>query len=117
MQPFTTHTPHQTGLWWLFSHLGCFLQVSSRASLPSMSHEAVGKEPICQLRLIEPRIATWDFIARLLAGFAVWHAMKPWDKPQDGGLFSPLSRAICSTTLWILNLFADLRPLLSGSIF
>ena len=82
-----------------------------------MSREAVGKEPICQLRLIEPHIATWDFIACLLAGFAVWLAMKPWHKPQDSGLVSPLSQAICSAKLWILTLFAGLCPLLSGSIF
>lgn len=78
---------------------------------------AVGKKPTYQLRLIELHIAAWDFVACLLAGFAVWLAMKLWDNPQDSAMHSPLSRALCFATLGILTIFAALHASLSGLNF
>ncbi|MEM7560933.1 MAG: hypothetical protein AAF394_17555 [Planctomycetota bacterium] len=81
------------------------------------NREAVGKEPTYQLRLISLHIAAWDFVACLLAGFAVWLAMKLWNKPQDNAMHSPLSRAICSIPLGILTIFAGLHASLYGLNF
>ena len=81
------------------------------------NREAVDKEPTYQLRLIALHIAAWDFVACLLAGFAVWLAMKLWNKPQDSAMHSPLSRAICSATLGIFTVLAALQSSLSGLNF